>query len=367
MEKEIPCLATVKYKDGTINPCCYPVKGTAYPLCSRHYKRRFKPSQLLCKQIDSPNFCRQIIKTGKNNGLYCSKNVFRDGICLTHLKRYLGKCYFPECENTSFYHSGLCSYHTNEHIKSGCPCGKHSLGSDSNKYYYCYQHRETQCHCLHKWEHNNHQCDIYLPPEILVLIFDFEDCYFYSTIKCLSKYYNHYQYQSQLVSKYCFTNNLCEFESIFKIEQECYLYFNKLFGLLIDTYNLSFYENIDIEIYPESNKLKFISRHPEDDNIKIIHVFRAHHCIILKAHRHAFIDILNDLYNIYLSNLLIITRSSIKQKKEFQSLLQRISQRFNFFIETNFMSKKKYHHYHNLHNYLLRILNNHCQNRDSSG
>ena len=67
MEKEIPCLATVKYKDGTINPCCYPVKGTAYPLCSRHYKRRFKPSQLLCKQIDSPNFCRQIIKTGKSD------------------------------------------------------------------------------------------------------------------------------------------------------------------------------------------------------------------------------------------------------------------------------------------------------------
>jgi len=367
MDKTITCLATVKLKDGTICPCSSKIKGNSYPLCSRHFKRRFKPSQLLCKQIDSSNFCRQIIKTGKNNGLYCTKNIFRDEICLTHLERYLGKCYFPECRNTSFYNSGLCSYHAHEQKKSSCPCGKHTLSSDNKKYYFCYQHQQRGCDCLQKWEsHNYYPSDIYFPTEVLLSIFDFGDCYFYSTIKCLSKYYTNYQYQSQLVSKYCFTYNLLEFNSGFKIENECFLYSRKLFDLLIDTYNLGSLENIDIEIYPESNKLKFVSRHSEDDSINLIHVFRAHYCIILNKNKNRFIDILNKLYNVYLSNLSIITSSSVYQKKQFRYLLEKISRRFNFFIETNFISKEKYNHYNELNNYLLRIVMVQDEYTDSS-
>ena len=205
------CLSIVQKKDGTINPCCLPSKGNTYSLCSRHYKRRFIPGQLLCKQIHSSNFCHQIIKTGKNHGLYCSKNVFRDRICLSHLEKYLGKCYFPECQNISFYHSGLCSYHANEKKKPSCPCGKHTVHW-SKKYYYCYQHQRIPCDCLHQWEKSNYYpSGVYLPPEILLLIFDFGDCYFYSTMRCLSRFYNEYQHQPNLVSKYCFTNKLLKF------------------------------------------------------------------------------------------------------------------------------------------------------------
>lgn len=363
MDENITCLATVKQKDGTIYPCSSNIKGNTYPLCCKHFKRRFKPSQLLCKQIGSSNFCRQIIKTGKNNGLYCSKNVFRDEICVTHLERYLGKCYFPECKNTSFYYSGLCSYHAYEQKKSSCPCGRHPLNSDNKNYYYCYQHKETRCDCLYNWENQNYYpSDIYFPTEVLLSIFDFGDCYFYSTIKCLSKYYNNYQYQSQLVSKYCFTKNLLQFDSRFKVKNECFYYSKRLFSLLINTYNLSSLENIDIEIYPDLNKLKFVSRHPEDTSISIVHIFRAHHCIILSKNKTEFIDILNSFYNIYLSNLLIIMRSPNYLKKKLLFSLKSISQRFNFFIETNFTSKDKYIHYNNLNNYLLRLLDNDFNN-----
>ena len=97
-------------------------------------------------------------------------------------------------------------------------------------------------------------------------------------------------------------------------------------------------------------------------SINIVHIFRAHHCIILNKNKTRFTDILNSFYNIYLSNLLIIMRSPNYLKKKLLFSLKSISQRFNFFIETNFTSKDKYIHYNNLNNYLLRLLDNDFNN-----
>ena len=64
------CLSTIRHQDGTLEPCCKQVKGQTYPLCERHFKRRFNPNNLLFKQSGSSYFCHQLIKSGKNGKWY---------------------------------------------------------------------------------------------------------------------------------------------------------------------------------------------------------------------------------------------------------------------------------------------------------
>ena len=355
-EPVLTCLSVVKSSNGDTRPCCSKVKGVTYPLCDKHYKRRFIPDQLVCKQIDTSSFCHEIIKTGKNSGKFCSRTSFQNNICWHHLQNYLGKCYFPNCNETSFYRSGLCSYHTIEQSQSSCPCGKHSQQLlENKKYNYCHYHQNIDCDCLNNWINSNLKVNIDLPNDILVLIFDYGDCYSYSMINCLSKYFRDYQFTQQLVSKYCLTSNLAEFDSPFKIEYECSFYYNQLFYLLIDTYNLRKNEVIDLRIFPEDRKLKFYTRHLQNNDINLVHVFKAHYCIIMNKNKDNFIDLLKKLYNVYLSNLSQIIDHQIEILLEF---LKNISHQFSFFIKVNFPSTHSFQLYNNFHQYLIRLLNN---------
>lgn len=345
------CLSNVKNKLGVVTPCCQPVKGVCYPLCHRHFKRRFVPDNLEDNQINSPLFCRQIIKTGKNSNKFCTRNSYRNSICWYHLQKYLGKCYYPDCSETSFYQTGMCSQHTIESFKSPCPCKKHS--QDFLKHHYCQYHGDSTCDCLLTWKNSNLKKSIYLPNEILVLIFDYGDCYFYAGIRCLNKYFRDFQFTKQIVSKYCLTEHLNKLDSSFKIVYECSDYYHQLFHLLINTYNLSKSDIIKLKVYPEENELKFYVRHPQNGDTTLVHIFRTHFCVLTTADKTNFINTLRNLYNIYLSNLSTIINNKLYKLLR---LLENISHHFNFFIQGNFYSKREYLLYLDLQNYLLRLL-----------
>ena len=356
------CLSTIRHQDGTLEPCCKQVKGQTYPLCKRHFKRRFNPNNLLFKQLGSSHFCHQLIKTGKNKGMYCSKHSFRNKLCLPHLEEHLGKCYFPGCTHTSFYKSGLCSYHTIENPQSPCPCCKHVHDKLDNQYYFCQQHQEIECDCLPRWRSPTLKNNIYLPSDILLSIFDYGDCYLYSNIKCLNKYFNKYDYRQQLISKYCCSNNFLDLDSSFKIEQACNNYYFQLFELLTDTYNFNYDDVVNIDVYPDSTTLKFrITQHGNTD-FYLIHTFVCKYCLIMSKNKNTFINILRQLFNVYLSNLSMI----IAQRMNFLlEILQNISRKFNFFVGNNFLSEQSFRQYRLLNDYLIRFMDNNLNHTDN--
>ena len=351
------CLSTIKTKDEGVIPCCRLVKGNVYQLCKGHYKRRFNPAKLQFKQVNNPHFCHQLLVSGNNRGMYCSKRSFRNQMCYTHLSSILKKCYYPECSNEAFFRTGMCSYHSRNNCP--CPCDRHiSYQNIDHKNYYCQTHQEIDCDCLKDWTQQHVISNyIYLPNEILEYIFDFGDCYLYSNIKALNKYYSQHSFATEIISKYCFTSNMIILRSPVQIEDRLNYFYMEIFKLLIDTYYIDISNLLNIKVIPTENILEFTVSSPDAPTVVLKYIYKSRYCLITKQNKDIFQKNLNSLYNIYLSNLeqLLLLKNS-PEGTNIYIFLENISHKFCFFIEENFSSKKLFHQYYQIHMYLIGVL-----------
>ncbi len=347
------CLSHITHKDGTITKCNMDVKGCQYPLCKRHFRRRFRREQLKEMCANKSNLiCHEILKSGKNKGLCCSLYTENFNKCYMHLKSYLGDCYYPDCENIAFYKNVFCSKHGCANRKNPCPCPMHKLDNDIyNTIHYCYKHGSNYCECLYDYSNlvsNIKQCNIHIPNDIIDLIFEYGDIYQYSVIKCINKYFNQKNHKTNIAKFYFsidtfnnisrnnihFTSNLKQtYKNILLLLSENYIKQNQTIDdVFINEENLSIrinvveYDYTITRIYRIYNNRFYIK---EDNILKFQH----------------FVGVLCMIYLINLDN----QRDKLNENDNVLNLIREM----NLIEEYNFNTKYEYIKFNDLVNYLI--------------